>query len=237
MNIAVVFAGGVGKRMKSKNGVPKQFMKIDDVPIIVWTLKNFQDNPEIDCIVISMLKQYIDYTQQLILDYKLDKVKAIVPGGETGQDSIYNGLVAAKGLASVDERPIVLIHDGVRPFLEDDLISRNIDSVKKYGSAISCVPSKETIVKIQDGGEVSSIIDRSTVWMARAPQSFYLDDILSLHKEAIKADQHNIIDSCTMMMSHGKQLHMVETCAENIKITTPEDYFVACGLMKRETSE
>ena len=97
------------------------------------------------------------------------------------------------------------------------------------------MPSKETIVRLDDEMNLENVIDRSTVWLARAPQSFYLDDILKAHEEALKKGENNIIDSCTMMIKTGMKLHAVETCSENIKITTPEDYYVAQGLiMKRK---
>ena len=232
MNIAVVFAGGVGTRMKSENGIPKQFLKIKRAPILVWTLKNFQNDPLVDKIVVVMVNDYIDYTWKLVKKYKLNKVEEVVAGGKTGQDSIYNGLIIAKELAK-RENPIVLTHDGVRPFIEADLIARNISSVERFGSAISSVPSKETIIQLEKNEIISNVVDRSTVWMARAPQSFYLNDILEAHELAIKSGRHDIIDSCTMMMNFGKKLHMVETQAENIKITTPEDYYVACGLIAK----
>ena len=233
MNIAVIFAGGVGSRMKTKDGTPKQFLEIDGVPILIYTLRNFQYSEEIDAIVVVMKEGYLDTTQELIEKYGISKVKAVIPGGETGQESIYHGLLVAEKIAG-EEDTIVLIHDGVRPFIEDGLIERNIESVKKYGSAISCVPSKETIVRLNEEQDLQEVIDRSTVWLARAPQSFYLEDILAAHKEALANGKKDTIDSCTMMINAGKKLHMVETCAENIKITTPEDYYAASGLVLRE---
>lgn len=234
-NIAIIFAGGIGSRMKTK-GVPKQFLKIDGIPVIVHTLFNFQLNKQIDKIVIVMLKNYIHEMEQLANQYQLTKVEKIVPGGDTGQESIYNGLIAAKELAD-GKNAIVLIHDGVRPIMEEDLISRNIQSVKEYGSAISCVPSKETIININDDNSINKIIDRTTAWIARAPQSFYLYDILETHEKAKAKGENNIIDSCTMMLKYGKELHIVETCQENIKITTPEDYYVVQGIFNARNNK
>ena len=236
MNIAVIFAGGVGSRMKTSSGVPKQFLEIGGIPILVHTLKNFEDTMGIDAIIVVMLEQYIGYTEKLVEDFNLNKVKKVVAGGKTGQESIYAGLKAAKDLENElsGDRSIVLIHDGVRPFVEDGLIEKNIESVEKYGSAISCVPSKETVVRIDEDKNIGEVIDRSTVWLARAPQSFYLDDILAEHEKARENGRNDIIDSCTMMVDAGKKLHIVETISENIKITTPEDYYVAKGLILRK---
>ena len=231
MNIAVIFAGGVGSRMKTK-GVPKQFLKINDIPVIVHTINNFQHNKNIDKIVVVMLEDYIDYMNELKEQYKLTKIVSVVAGGTTGQESIYNGLKMANEVSD-NKDTIVLIHDGVRPILEEDLIDRNIESVKKYGSAISSVPSKETIINIDDDKFVTNLLDRSKAWIARAPQSF---NILSLHEMARQEGINTIIDSCSMMLRYGKKLHIVETCQENIKITTPEDYYVVQGILNAKNN-
>lgn len=233
MNIAVIFAGGVGSRMKMPGEKPKQFLEIDGVPILVWTVRNFQDEELVDAIVVVMLEKYIDLTREMIKKYGLTKVEKIVPGGSTGQESIYNGLKEAEKI-SISDDDVVLIHDGVRPYIEKDLIKRNIESVQKYGSAISCVPSKETTIMVNDDGEIKTVLDRSEIWLARAPQSFYLKGILELHEKYHEIGRNNIIDSCTMMMMNDRKMHMVETCAENLKITTPEDYYAMCGLMKKK---
>ncbi len=232
-NIAVIFAGGVGSRMKNPT-LPKQFLEINDIPIIVHTINNFQFNNNIDDIIVVMLEEYIPFMHELKNKYNLSKVTNIVKGGVTGQESIYNGLKAAKNICK-DDNAIVLIHDGVRPIMEEDLIDRNIDAVRQYGSAISCVPSKETIIGIDSNNNINNIVDRKFVWIARAPQSFYLNDILDVHLQAINNNETNIIDSCTLMTKYGKNLHTVETCQENIKITTPEDYYVVQGLINAKS--
>ena len=236
MNIAVIFAGGVGSRMKTEDGTPKQFLEIGGAPILIHTLNNFQQDATIDAIVVVMKEEYIGRTNVLLEEFKITKVRKVVAGGETGQESIYQGLIAAKEISESDS-DIVLIHDGVRPFVEDGLIRENVEAVKKYGSAISCAPSKETVVKIDESGDLNEVIDRSKVWLARAPQSFFLKDILTEHEAARERGENNIIDSCTMMMGAGKKLHIVETSAENIKITTPEDFYVATGLIMRKKME
>lgn len=232
-NIAVIFAGGVGSRMKNPT-IPKQFLEINNIPIIVHTINNFQNNSKIDDIVVVMLNDYINYMTELKEKYNLTKISKIISGGLTGQESIYNGLKAAKEIV-LDDNAIVLIHDGVRPIMEENLIERNIESVYKYGSAISCVPSKETIIGIDNDNNINNLVDRKFVWIARAPQSFYLNDILSVHLKAIENNDTNIIDSCTLMTKYGTKLHTVETCQENIKITTPEDYYVVQGLINAKT--
>ncbi len=227
MNIAVIFAGGVGVRMNS-NGIPKQFLKVNGVPIIIHTLQNFQDSKSIDKIVISCVPEYIDHLQNLIEQYKITKVEKIVAGGSTGQESIYNGLLAAKEISR--ENSIVLTHDGVRPLIDDDLIYRNVESVKKHGSAISSVLSKETIAIADSEGRIKETTNRERSFLARSPQSFYLNDILECHEKAIK-DGKQFIDSSSLMLHYGKVLYMVETSYENIKITTPDDYYIFKALL------
>ena len=147
MNIAIIFAGGVGRRMNN-TGLPKQFLKIHNIPIIIHTLKVFEKCNEIDAIVIACVSSHMDYMQEIIEEYRITKVKKIVEGGETGQLSIYNALKAAKKIGK-DKDDIVLVHDGVRPIIDSDLIIRNIETVKKYGSAISSVPQKETTIMLE----------------------------------------------------------------------------------------
>lgn len=236
MNIGIIFAGGVGRRMRT-NGIPKQFLKINDVPIIIHTLNVFEKCEEIDAIVVACVESHIEYLKELVKKYKLNKVKDIVIGGETGQLSIYNALKAAKKL-SKSNKDIVLINDGVRPIIDSDLLKRNIESVKKYGNAVSSVAQKETTVISEDNETISEITDRSKTYIARAPQSFYLDKILEAEEKAIAEGKNNVIDSSSLMHSYGEKIHLVECNSNNIKITEPVDYYIAKAILKlNETRE
>ena len=141
-NVAVIFAGGTGQRMNTRTK-PKQFLELHGKPIIVYTLEAFQQHGEIDGIIVVMLESWIDYTESLVRKYDLNKVKKIVPGGNSGQESIFNGLCAAGALYGDDD--IVLIHDGVRPLVDEETITANIRSVEEYGTAITVTPAIETI--------------------------------------------------------------------------------------------
>ncbi len=224
MNIAVIFAGGVGKRMKT-NGVPKQFLEVYGKPILIYTLEKFENNQNVDAIIISCLEEKIDYCKKLVDKYDISKVRAIVKGGKTGQESIYNGLRAAEQISESD-KDIVLIHDGVRPLIDDEIIDNNIKCVKENGSAITCVECKETVVILDDNDNIKDVTDRSKSRLARAPQSFYLYDILNAHKKALEDGKTNVIDSCTLMRMYGKEVSIVIGKSENIKITTPDDYYM-----------
>lgn len=226
-NIALIFAGGVGSRMGAD--IPKQFLKINNKPIIAITALIFQDDPNITDIYIVMLKDYIGYTETIVKNHNISKVRKIVPGGSTGQESIFNGLSAIKKDYG-DEKVIVLIHDGVRPIIENDLIPRCIESVQQFGTAISGIPAYETQV-VADNNIINNIIDRKMCWIARAPQCFYLDEILDAHLKAQKNNDNEVIDSCTMIKKYSNHpLKLVQTIPNNIKVTTPIDYILVKSL-------
>lgn len=235
MNIAVIFAGGVGSRMNSA-GLPKQFLEVNGVPIIIHTLRVFQQSPLIDRIVVACKADYIDYLRDKLALFRLDKVGSVVPGGETGQESIYRGLLAAHEEAGGEEAT-VLIHDGVRPLIDLDLIRRNLESVSRFGNAVSCAPSKETVVLSGEEGTVAQVLPRDRSLFARAPQSFRLSDILAAHEKA-RAEGLSFVDSCSMMLHYGHKIHTVETASQNIKITTPDDFYVFKALLSaRENAQ
>ena len=236
LNIGVIFAGGVGSRMRSKEK-PKQFLEIYGKPIIVYTLEHFEKNDEIDAVVVACVEDWIDYFKEQLEKFRIRKVKRIVSGGKSGQLSIYNGLCAVKELYPLDD-VAVLVHDGVRPLITDDLISRNIETVWQYGSAITVTPVTETVVVSEMGGNLQDVIERDNCFCAKAPQTFKLDDILAAHKRAIADGRNNMIDSATLMQSYGYKLHLVEGPVENIKITNPPDFYVFRALYEaRENSQ
>lgn len=221
-SVSIIFAGGSGTRMNTKSR-PKQFLEFRGKPIIIYTLELFDNHPEIDGIVVVCLEEWIPYLEKMLRKFEISKVVQVVPGGETGQDSIFFGLRAASMRYSLDS--VVLIHDGVRPLITEETITDNIECVKRFGSCITCVPATETfIVSRQDGG--LDIPSRKASLIARAPQSFILSDILSAHQRALSENRHDFIDSCSMMSHYGYKLHTIMGPMENIKITTPTDYFI-----------
>ena len=230
MNIAVIFAGGVGSRMHSKDR-PKQFLEMYNKPIIIHTLEYFENHQMIDAIAVVCIESWIPYLNELLYKFRIEKVKKVVPGGETGQLSIYNGLKAAKEIAG-EEKSIVLIHDGVRPLINEKLITDNIESVKKYGNSVTSGIVKETIVEIDDDHDIKFVPDRAHSRVAKAPQCFYLEDILSAHTTALNEGKTNFIDSCTMMQYYGYCLHMTDGPYENIKITTPDDFYTMRAILE-----
>ncbi|MGV3354316.1 IspD/TarI family cytidylyltransferase [Streptococcus orisratti] len=224
MNIAIIFAGGSGTRMNSKSR-PKQFLLVHGKPIIVHTIELFEQHPEIDAIIVSCIEDWIPYMEEMKYRYRLDKISKIVAGGKTGQLSIYNGLCAAEELFGNKEDHVILIHDGVRPLINEQTISDNIDSVKRFNSAVTCTVAKETLILVDDNDVVSEVPNRDRSRLAKAPQSFWLKDIIAAHRRALSDGENNFIDSCTMMRHYGHPLKVVIGPYENIKITTPDDFY------------
>ena len=206
MNVAVVFAGGTGSRMNLDN-LPKQFLTYRDKPILIYTLERLRQ-------------------------YEISKVSAVVPGGETGLLSRFSGLLKAEELYSEDT--VILMHDGVRPFIDKDTISKDIASVKEHGSAITVAPSVETVALKTENGLIGEILDRSLCQLAKAPQCFYLKDLLEAHREVLKSGKTDLIDTAFLMQSQGYPLFTVEGRPENIKITTPNDYYTFCALINSD---
>lgn len=223
--------------MRMGAGVPKQFLEINGKPIIIHTLQLFQYHEMIDKIYISVLEDYIPYMRELVEEYRLNKVADVIPGGATAQDSIYNALKKAE--SENDRDSVVLLHDGVRPFVSYEVISNNIKSVMEHGNAITCTPCYETIMVSKDGKHVDSVPYRKETFAAQAPQSFYLKDIIAAH-DAVRSTPggyENMVDACTIIRSQGIEAYMVEGNRGNIKVTTPEDVYMFRALLQYKENE
>lgn len=226
MTTALIFAGGTGRRMNARSK-PKQFLEIHGKPIIIYTLEHFEYHEGIESIVVVCVKEYIEELKGLLRRFGITKVKRIVPGGNTGHDSIYQGLLAMEEFVQKDD--IVLIHDGVRPLIDEELITMNIDAVKRYGNAITCEADKESQIRSLDGKTVLEMPPRNQMYTAKAPQSFYYDDIKALYQTAEK-DGIKSIDSAHLCSLYHKELHMVKSPSNNMKITEPADFYICRAL-------
>ena len=237
MKYELIFAGGTGSRMRGSTK-PKQFLELNGKPIIIHTIEHFDYHSEIDEIFVVCHSDWIKYLKEKLNRFHIKKVKSIVPGGNTGQESIRNGLFAIRdSLKNDDDKAIVLIHDGVRPLIDEKTITDNIESVRNFGNAITIAPAIETIIETDDESEITKIHDRSHCQLARAPQSFYLKDILEAHYKSIENNESEMIDSATMMYHYGNELHTVEGPVENIKITTPMDYYLFRAIVEARENE
>lgn len=234
MNYALIFAGGTGQRMNSRSK-PKQFLELHGKPILIHTLEYFENHRDIDAICVVCLEGWEEELQKELDRYSISKVKWIVKGGATGHESIYCGLEKLSEICKSED--IVLIHDGVRPLISDELITTNIEAVKQYGNAITVETAAESIVQINSRDEVAEVPPRNLMRVAKAPQSFYFSEIWEVHKQA-KSDGFKAIDSAHLMNVYGHKLHTVESTPYNIKIATPSDFYVFRALYEaRENSQ
>lgn len=233
MNIAIIFAGGTGQRLSSgENSIPKQFLKINDKPIIIHTLELFEKHKDIDKIYIAIHPDYFDYMQDLIKHHYITKTAGIVKGGITGQDSIYNALKLAQSENPDDS--IVLIHDGVRPNITEEVITKNIECAKKNGNAITCTSCFETILISENGENPEHVPYRKHTYAAQAPQSFHLSEVVEAHEITRKTNPNykDIVDTCTLFKTLNKKTFMVSGNRGNIKITTIEDLYILRALIR-----
>ena len=229
MNMAVIFAGGAGKRMNTR-AIPKQFLEVHGKPVLIYTLEQFENHQQIHAIVLVCIASWIDHAKKLIHDYHLKKVVDVVHGGTTGQESIFVGLSHARRHSKSD-KDVVLVHDGVRPLIDGETITACLDAVELHGSAVTTTPAVETIFVQEKEGEVGQIFNRSHCAMARAPQCFYLSDLYEAHLRAQADGRYDFIDSAMMMPNYGAELHTVTGPVENIKITTPTDFYLFRALL------
>ena len=236
MNIALIFAGGTGSRINSRTR-PKQFLELNGKPIIIHTLEYFEDAQSIDAICVVCLEGWIAYFNDLVKKFNLRKIRWVVPGGDTGQDSIFKGLSAVYEDESVPRDAIMLIHDGVRPLINVNTVEDVVACARENGNAITVTSAYETIITVDENENVNDVVDRKRAKLARAPQAFHLNDIYSAHIRA-REENFDAIDSATLMRHFGHRLFTVEGPVENIKITSPSDFYIFRAIYEaRENSQ
>lgn len=232
--IAIIFAGGTGVRMGAE--LPKQFIEIEGKPIMIHTLDIFENSPIVDEIYIACKEDYLDLLKKLIEQYRISKVCGIVPGGTSALDSQYKGLAeAAKNNA---EDAIVLIHDGVRPCISNDLIKDVVRLTEEKGAVATCTPMFETPVVSKGGEIVEETPLRADCYTAQAPQAFRLGELLVAH-ESVRKNNPNyegLVDSCSLMRSIGKDVAILKGPRSNVKVTTPEDLYIFKAMLEYQRS-
>lgn len=229
MNYGLIIAGGSGNRMGQD--IPKQFMHVDNCPVIIHTLKAFQQHPGIHGIAVVCLTGWETVLQSYANQFSIDKLKWIFPGGGNGQESIRNGIYGLRQAGCTDD-DLVLIHDAVRPLLSQDIISSNIAICKEYGYAITGIRCREAILESDDGFSASASIPRDKLIRTQTPQTFRLGNIIAAHERARERGITNSVASCTLMAQLGDiEMHIVPGSEKNIKITTVEDLEILKALM------
>ncbi|RKU63464.1 2-C-methyl-D-erythritol 4-phosphate cytidylyltransferase [Parabacteroides sp. AF19-14] len=222
MNIALLTAGGSGNRMGQE--IPKQFMCIDNKPIIIYTLQAFQISQDIDAIAIVCIKGWEIFLNAYAKQFNITKLKWIFEGAETNQDSIKNGILGLRE-AGCSEEDIILVHDGVRPLVSSEIISRNIEICEKYGYAVTGLMCKEAIMERVEDNVHEISIPRERLVRTQTPHTYRLGTLLNAHIEAEQLHIANTVASCTLFALLGvKEQHLVLGSEKNgLKLTKPED--------------
>lgn len=221
MNIAIIIAAGVGQR--TGQAIPKQFISVLDKPILVYTLEKFQKSPKIDAIEVVCLKGWEECLKTYAAQYGISKLMWIANGGTTSQESIYSGLQMLEGKCNVDD--IVIIHDGIRPMVENDIIESCIDCCEVYGNGITALPIFEQIFRIQDEISTNEYIPRDKLKILQTPQAYHYKELSEMYSLAFKSGRgiQSSAYANTMMTELGKTLYFSKGSTKNIKITTKDD--------------
>ena len=236
MNVPIILAGGVGSRVGADR--PKQFIEVLGKPILVYTIEEFQNHPEIDAIEVVCIESHMDYLRELVEEYNLDKVKWITKGGVDFQHSVINGVNNLKG--KIDDDDIVLVHYGASPFVQADIISDAIKVCKEKGNS-SPAMSSPLLVGTNDGDKSTEWIDRDKIVIFNAPQCFKFSYVTQLYDEAIERDLLDKVEphTTTLMYLMGREIYLSKSSQINIKITNKEDIELFKGyvLAKRYEGE
>ena len=220
---AVIVAGGKGTRMGAD--INKVFLEVGGKEVLYYTISAFEDNDNIDEIILVTAKNDMERCKRIVDEYSLEKVKDIVQGGETRQKSVMNGLKAANG-------DIVLIHDGARALVTEYEIDNCIADCKEYGAAAVGVRCKDTLKSADKNGFITGTVDRETTYMIQTPQAFYLDEILDMHERAT-AENFEATDDCMIAENYGVNIKISGGSYDNIKLTTPEDMITADKILRK----
>ncbi len=231
MTVALLTAAGMGARMGQS--VPKQFIHVNEKPIIIYTMEAFQKHPNIDSIIVVTLPAWIEVLEAYARQFNITKLKWIVAGGETGQESIYKGLLTLKKELKSDD--LVMIHDGNRCMVSDEIISNSIATFHTYGSAVAAIPCVEAVFRSDDNGISSDIsIPREQLYRTQTPHTYTLEKLLWAHEEANKRGITNSVATCTLMQTLGEKIYFSKGSEENLKITTMDDLAIFEALLNRK---
>lgn len=214
-NVAIILAGGIGSRMGGS--MPKQFLSLNDKPVIVHTLENFQRNSQINSIIIVCVKDWILHLKEILEEYKISKVVNIVEGGETGHDSTRNGIFSLKNVLSEDD--FIIIHDAARPILPQAAIDEMLRVAYEKGNASLAIPCYETVIYTDDGMQGNSQLDRSKIMRIQTPQAYKYGSILKLYEKAEAEDKHDFIYADLVLIHYGETVYFSKGFTNNIKIT------------------
>jgi 2-C-methyl-D-erythritol 4-phosphate cytidylyltransferase len=228
MNIALLLAGGVGSRLGAK--MPKQFVEVNNKPIIIYTMEEFEKHEDIDKILVVCYEPFIPVLNKLAKKYNIRKYISAVAGGETGQESLYHGLLSLKN-SGISDNDFVIVHDAVRPFVPHVIIDDLLKVAAEKGNACASLPCHETLIKTNDQIKGNSYIDRSVVRRVQTPQCFKFNELFFACDDAHKKGIVNAIYANTLMIDYGHTLYFSKGFSNNIKITTHDDIALFTALL------
>jgi len=232
-NIALIIAGGSGARMHQN--IPKQFLTVNEKPVIVYTLEAFQNHADIDAISVVCIEGWESVLRAYTSQFNITKLSSVVTGGKNGQDSIRNGIFELEKHYAPDD--IVLIHDAIRPMVSAEIISDCIVKTQLYGCGIATVPCAEAMMITEDGVISAGSYPRDQLKRTQTPQGFRLGWICSLHRRALEAGITNSVASCTLMIEMGEQVYFSAGSEKNIKLTTVDDIDIFKALLNTRQAE
>lgn len=218
-NHVIILAGGVGSRLGAS--IPKQFLSLNNLPIIVHTILNFQKCDLVEDITVVCIDGWLAYMKALVDEYNLTKVKWIIKGGNTGYESTRNGLFFLENKISLKD--FVIIHDAARPILPVVAINEMIQVAKKYGNASLAIPCYETVLYTENQIFGEKQVDRNSIMRVQTPQTYHYDELLSLYKRSVEDGLSDFVYANTLMLHYGKKIYFSKGFINNIKITTGED--------------
>ena len=233
MIFAGIVAGGSGTRMKSSN-VPKQFIRVLDKPIIIYTVEKFAAQKHINEIYIGIKSEWHTVMDELLREYSIDTKRVkVVDGGSDRNETVMNIVAAIKAAHPIKKGDIILTHDAVRPFLTDKMIEENIIAALKFSACGTYVKCVDTVVRSESGETVDETLDRSCLYRAQTPQSFDITLLDKYYNELDDEQKSRLTDTCSIFTAKGEKIHIVEGNAINIKITTDSDLIIAKLLASR----
>ena len=232
MTVALLIAGGVGQRMGQD--IPKQFLNINDKPVLVYTMERFQKNPQVDGIVVVTLPAWIAFVEAYARQFNITKLKSVVSGGATGHDSIHNGVLEIDKHYPKDTA--VMIHDGIRPMIDDNVINDNLSVYREKGNATVVIPCAEVIFQSDVPTESNRVLDRSKVWRTQTPQTYRLDKLLWAHQQVVDRHLPSPVATCHLFEMLGETVFFSKGSEKNVKLTTMDDIDIFKALLSTEKS-
>ena len=232
-NICLIIAGGSGSRMHQD--IPKQFLTVNERPVIVYTLEAFERHPQIDAIAVVCIQGWEQVLWAYAKQFNITKLQYIIPGGVNGQESIRNGVFELEKHFNPED--FVLVHDAIRPLVSEEIITDCIQVANKYGNAVTVIPCAEAMLEPEDGVVSTGSYPRDCLKRTQTPQAFRMKEICELHRRAIEKGITNSIATCTLMIELGEKVYFSKGSEKNLKLTTVEDIDIFKALLSSKRAD